>query len=143
MEAKVATRELVEPQTETIERFRQDLGTLIGPQFPIGIAVSGGPDSLALLALAAAARPGLVEAATVDHALRAESRAEADMVAGVCSTLGVPHQILTVKWPTTPETALQERARVERYKLLGNWAKERGLQAIVTGHHLDDQPRPS
>ena len=135
----MATRELVEPQAETIERFRKDLGALIGPQLPIGVAVSGGPDSLALLALAAAARPGLVEAATVDHALRAESRAEADMVAGVCSTLGVPHQILTVKWPKTPETALQERARVERYKLLGNWAKERGLQAIVTGHHLDDQ----
>jgi len=139
MEVKVATRELVEPQAETIERFRQDLDALIGSQLPIGIAVSGGPDSLALLALAAAARPGLIEAATVDHGLRAESRAEADMVACVCRTLGVSHQILTVTWPKTPETALQERARVERYKLLGNWAKERGLPAIVTAHHLDDQ----
>ena len=51
------------------------------PSEPIGLAVSGGPDSLALLLLAAEARPLKVEAATVDHALRPESRAEAEMVA--------------------------------------------------------------
>lgn len=135
----MATQELVEPQAEAIERFRHDLDGLIGGGRRVGLAVSGGPDSLALLALAAAARPGSIEAATVDHALRPEARAEAEMVARVCRTLGVPHQTLTVKWARTPETALQERARIERYKLLGQWAKERGLSAMLTAHHLDDQ----
>jgi tRNA(Ile)-lysidine synthase len=135
----VATQELVEPQAEAIERFRRDLDALIGAGPRIGLAVSGGPDSLALLALAAAARPGSIEAATVDHALRLEARAEAEMVARVCRTLGVPHHTLTVKWATKPETALQERARTERYGLLGKWAKDRGLEAILTAHHLDDQ----
>ncbi|MEA3068372.1 MAG: tRNA(Ile)-lysidine synthase, partial [Sphingomonadales bacterium] len=60
-----------------VERFRGDLDTLIAPEGRIGVAVSGGPDSLALLLLAASARPGQVEAATVDHALRPGARAEA------------------------------------------------------------------
>ena len=60
-----------------IARFRADcaIDRDYGP--PIGIAVSGGPDSLALLLLAHAALPGQVYAATVDHGLRAESAAEA------------------------------------------------------------------
>ena len=61
-------------------RFADDLDRLSSAHERIGLAVSGGPDSLALLLLAAAARPGLVEAATVDHGLRPESRAEAEMV---------------------------------------------------------------
>jgi tRNA(Ile)-lysidine synthase len=105
----------------------------------LGIAVSGGPDSLALLLLAAAARPGHVEAATVDHALRAGSSAEAAMVADVCGSLGVPHSTLTVDWVSKPESAIQERARLERYRLLSRWAEQRALAAIATGHHLDDQ----
>lgn len=135
----MATVELVEPQSEAIERFRDDLDALIEPQLPVGIAVSGGPDSLALLALAAAARPGRVEAATVDHALRPEAKAEAAMVARVCRVLGVPHEILAVNWVKAPETAIQEQARIERYKLLARWGQERGLHAILTAHHLDDQ----
>jgi tRNA(Ile)-lysidine synthase len=135
----VATQELVEPQAEAIERFRADLDSLVDPQTPVGIAVSGGPDSLALLALAAAARPGLVEAATVDHALRPESRDEAAMVAKSAKTLGVPHRTLTVEWARKPESAIQERARIERYRLLGAWVREQGLHALVTAHHLDDQ----
>ena len=62
-----------------IDRFRRDLDALVASDARLGIAVSGGPDSLALLFLAAAARPGQVEAATIDHALRPESAAEAGM----------------------------------------------------------------
>lgn len=122
-----------------LDRFRNDLDDLITPGTRFGVAVSGGPDSLSLLLLAAAARPGEVEAATVDHCLRAESREEADMVAGVCQRLGVPHSVLTVRWGEKPATAVQERARRERYRLLGYWAEERGLGALATGHHADDQ----
>src|SRR5690348_590134 len=127
------------PASEQVERVRRELDALVKPEATIGLAVSGGPDSLALLILTAAARPLQVEAATVDHALRPESRGEAEKVAKICEALGVPHTILTATWKQKPQSAVQERARIMRYRLLGNWAKERGLAAIVTGHHLDDQ----
>jgi tRNA(Ile)-lysidine synthase len=132
-----ANREVAELQP--IDRFRRDLDALVGPDSTIGVAVSGGPDSLALLLLAAEARPLKVEAATVDHALRPESRAEAEMVASVCERIGVPHRILTATWDEKPETAIQERARFMRFRLLGEWARERGLDALLTAHTLDDQ----
>lgn len=122
-----------------LERFGRDLGALAGPLVRIGLAVSGGPDSVAMLLLAAAARPHLVEAATVDHALRQESRAEAEFVAGLCRDLGVPHQILTVDWPVRPVSAIQESARERRYALLSRWADERRLGAVLTAHHREDQ----
>ena len=126
-------------EAAVLNRFRADLDALVSQQARIGVAVSGGPDSLALLLLAAAARPGQVEAATIDHGLRPESRGEAEMVAAVCDSLGVPHAILTARWSEILETAIQERARKERYLLLGYWAEEHGIDAIVTAHHAEDQ----
>jgi tRNA(Ile)-lysidine synthase len=113
--------------------------TTLPPTFamPLCIAVSGGPDSLALLLLAHAAFPGAVTAATVDHGLRPEAAAEARAVAAICATLGLPHQILTGAWPASGST--QERARALRYRLLGKWAAGQGAGWIATGHHLDDQ----
>ena len=122
-----------------VERFRTELDRILPGTEPVGIAVSGGSDSLALLLLAAAARPGKVEAATVDHGLREGSREEAEMVAGLCAALGVPHKILPIEWKEKPTTAIQERARVRRYGALAEWAKERGLKTLLTGHHAHDQ----
>lgn len=122
-----------------LDRFRGNLDALIAPHARIGVAVSGGPDSLALLLLAAAARPGQIEAATIDHGLRAEAPDEAAMVATLCERLGVRHAILTARWSDVPETAIQERARNQRYRLLGYWAEERGLDALSTAHHAEDQ----
>src|SRR3954452_10085731 len=99
------------PNPKLVDRFSGELDALIPAGEAVGLAVSGGPDSLALLLLAAAARPGLIQAATVDHALRRESRAEAETVAQICGELGVPHSILTADWREKPETAIQERAR--------------------------------
>ena len=127
------------PDAALIDRFARDLDALIPSGARVGVAVSGGADSLALLLLAAAARPAAIEAATVDHGFRAESRGEAETVAAVCSKLGIPHAILDVRWREKPKTAIQERARQERYRLLGFWAEERGLRAVATGHHADDQ----
>ena len=90
------------PDNALVERFRADLDALIEPGERIGIAVSGGPDSLALLMLAAAARPDDIEVATVDHGLRAGSREEAEMVADICERLGVPHAILAIEWDLAP-----------------------------------------
>lgn len=122
-----------------VERFRADLDALIEPGVRFGVAVSGGPDSLALLLLSAAARPGGVEAATVDHGLREGSRAEAEMVVRTCERLGVPHSILAIEWDLPPTTAIQEQARTVRYGALSKWMRERGLTHLFTGHHADDQ----
>ena len=127
------------PEPELVERFRKDLDALVEPETRIGVAVSGGPDSVALLLLASAALPGKIEAATVDHGLRPESRGEASTVAELCAKLNIPHAILAVDWNEVPKTAIQERAREARYRLLGDWAKGRGLGAVATAHHADDQ----
>lgn len=129
----------LDPDPGLIARFAADLDALVAPGERIGVAVSGGPDSLALLLLASAARPGLVEAATVDHGLRAESRAEAAMVADICAGLAVPHAALTVHWPQKPDSNLQARAREARYEQLSRWARDRNLTAVATAHHADDQ----
>jgi len=100
------------------------------------VAVSGGPDSLALLLTAQAACPGRIEAATVNHGLRPESAAEAEMVADLCGRLAVPHATLNVE--VAPGN-LQQQARLARYRALGDWAESRGLAALVTAHHADDQ----
>jgi len=127
------------PEPALVDRFTADLDPLLAPGARLGVAVSGGADSLALLLLAAAARPGLVEAATVDHGLRPEARDEAEFVASICQRLSVPHAVLTARWNEVPQTAIQERARDQRYRLLGYWAEERRLEALATGHHADDQ----
>ena len=102
-----------------------------------GIAVSGGPDSMALLDLAVQAWPGRVAAATLDHGLRAESAAEAAMVARWCAERRVPHATLA------PETAvsgnIQDWARRQRYAQLEAWRAGAGLDWILTAHHADDQ----
>lgn len=127
------------PAAEAVARFAADLDALLEPGERLGVAVSGGPDSLALLLLAAAALPGQVCAASVDHGLREGSRSETEAVACLCDPLGVAHHILTIDWPIKPSSALQERARDARYAALGQWAVMQGLGAVATGHHADDQ----
>jgi tRNA(Ile)-lysidine synthase len=126
------------PPAEPLERFRRDLEALAGPRGALAIAVSGGPDSLALLLLAHSVRPGGVRAATVDHRLRPESAAEAQAVARLCAELGVPHQILPVAVERAGE-GLQSAARAARYAALAAWMDEEGLRLLVTAHHADDQ----
>lgn len=106
------------------------------------VAVSGGPDSVALLALLAewaraAGRPAL-HAATVDHGLRQASAAEARAVAALCERLGVPHATLSWDGPK-PAAGLQARARQARYDLLKREAMRLGGAVLVSGHTLDDQ----
>jgi tRNA(Ile)-lysidine synthase len=106
------------------------------------VAVSGGPDSTALLVMAAEWAKGRgktrIEAATVDHGLRPESADEAIAVAALCARLGVAHRVLQWKG-AKPASRLQERAREARYRLLVDHAKAIGADAILTAHHADDQ----
>lgn len=104
----------------------------------VGLAVSGGCDSLALLLLAEnALGADRFAVATVDHGLRSESAAEAAFVAQICAARGILHQTLTLAMQSGP--AVQERARRERYRALAGWCREQGLAALVTAHHADDQ----
>ncbi len=107
------------------------------------IAVSGGPDSTALLVLAARWRatrkqgPALL-AVTVDHGLRPESAREARAVKRLAGKLGIRHR--TLRWTgSKPTTALQEEARHVRYQLLAAAARGAGAPCVLTAHTLDDQ----
>lgn len=100
------------------------------------MAVSGGPDSLALLLLAHAARPGMIHAASVDHGLRAESAAECASVAALCAELRIPQAILRVD---VPQGNLQDSARAARYAALQQWMKQQDIHYLATAHHADDQ----
>ena len=125
---------------DIIDRFRRDVETLAAGEPPrLGIALSGGPDSLALLLLAATAWRGRIAAATVDHALRECSAAEARLAAAACARLGVPHLTLRLEWPETPEANLQAVAREARYFALERWAAGSAIPVLATAHHMDDQ----
>ena len=129
------------PTPALIARFTEELARLWPERTRagggrLGLAVSGGPDSTALLLIAAAALPGEVEAASVDHGLRPASADECEAVAGLCAQLGVPHRVLRV---TVAAGNLQAEARRARYAALAGWTGERDLAALATGHHADDQ----
>lgn len=107
------------------------------------LAVSGGPDSTALLVLAARwvkrrKRAPKLLAVTIDHALRAEAAREAAAVKHLARRLGVSHR--TMRWRgSKPKSGLQEAARIARYRLLAQVAAAAGYTHILTAHTLDDQ----
>jgi tRNA(Ile)-lysidine synthase len=107
------------------------------------LAVSGGPDSTALLVLAAAWRKRAkrgpkLQAVTIDHGLRPEARREAAAVKALATRLGVAHR--TIRWlEEKPSTGLQESARLARYRLLSEAARRVGASHVLTAHTLDDQ----
>ncbi|MHA6334620.1 tRNA lysidine(34) synthetase TilS [Qipengyuania sp. CAU 1752] len=100
------------------------------------MAVSGGPDSLALLLLAHSALPGRIAVACVDHGLRPEAAAECAFVAKICARLDIPCTTLSIE---LGEGNTLDQARKARYAALRDWALERDIGAVATGHQLDDQ----
>ncbi len=132
---------LTSPHPVAVARFRAAIlaHQPPGEQTRMGVAVSGGPDSLALLLIAHAAFPQGVEAATVDHGLRAESAAEAAMVGHVCAGLGVPHETRRGIWESAAREGVQAAARAYRYRELAAWCTARRLPMLATAHHADDQ----
>lgn len=125
---------------EQLAALRRELARLIGEDaeaLRFGVAVSGGPDSVALLLLMHQAAPGRVAAATVDHGLRAESAAEAEAVSRICAELGMAHSILRAAAPI--RGSVQAAARTARYALLEEWRAAQQIDYILTAHHADDQ----
>jgi tRNA(Ile)-lysidine synthase len=114
----------------------------LAPAGAVGVAVSGGGDSTALLLIAwdwARDQGRPLAAATVDHGLRPDSAAEAAGVAALCARLGIPHETLKAEGLGAAAGNLPAAAREARFALLGQWAARRGLAAVLLGHTMDDQ----
>jgi tRNA(Ile)-lysidine synthase len=126
----------------TVARFDGDWRALVGEGGDRAlVALSGGPDSTALLLLLHASIGDRCVAATVDHGLRAEAREEAEQAAAVCRELGIAHATLTGDLPVRAggTANVHARARALRYRLLREHAAGIGAAWIATGHHADDQ----
>jgi tRNA(Ile)-lysidine synthase len=111
------------------------------PRTFVAVAVSGGPDSLALAILAdrwARQRGGRAVALTVDHRLRPESADEAATVGGWLAARGLSHAVLV--WDgAKPTTGIQAAARAARYRLLAERGAAEGCLHLLTAHHREDQ----
>lgn len=111
------------------------------PDATVGVAVSGGGDSMALLDLAccwAEERSIRILAVTVDHGLRPEAASEAALVAAHCAGRGVAYSV--ARWTGwNGQGNLQAAARAARYGLIGDWARSMGVETVLLGHTLDDQ----
>lgn len=107
------------------------------------LAVSGGPDSVALMWLAARWRRSLARGpeltvVTVDHGLRPEAAREAREVKRLAAELGLVHR--TLRWrDAKPKTGLPAAAREARYRLLAQAARKAGASHVLTAHTRDDQ----
>tara|TARA_B110000908_G_C10224561_1_gene437213 strand:- start:16 stop:1266 length:1251 start_codon:yes stop_codon:yes gene_type:complete len=114
---------------------------LPNPPSKVGVAVSGGGDSMALLVLMASfAQKHNIEllAISVDHGLRDEARAEIKLVTDLCGALGLAHHV--EYWSSWDGAGnLQSSARTARYELITGWAQSNGISTIVLGHTADDQ----
>ena len=106
----------------------------------LGLAVSGGSDSLAMLYICndwAQKNKVKLHCLTVDHKLRSESAKEAELVANHCSGLGINHEIVEWKHEGNISGNLSDSARSARYKLIDKWRKE--LSFVLVGHTKNDQ----
>ena len=107
----------------------------------LGVAVSGGADSMALCLLAetwAHGRGGRVTALTVDHGLRPEAAGEVRRVGGWLAARGIEHHVLQWRGPK-PSSGVQAAAREARYRLLTSWCRQAGVLQILLAHHMEDQ----
>jgi len=109
----------------------------------IGLAVSGGADSLALLLLAARwaagrPRPPHLVVYSLDHGLRPEAAGEVAMVLAAAKSLGIDARGL-VWHGDKPPSGLQEAARQARYRLIGAAMQQDGVGVLLTAHHRQDQ----
>ena len=119
---------------------------LLPPGTRLGLAVSGGGDSVALLRLAASLAGGrgwLLHVLHVHHGLRGEAAsADADFVRALASEHSLPYQQLDADAAASANaqhTGLEEAGRLLRYSWFRSLLQSGTLDAVATGHTLDDQ----
>lgn len=124
--------------TDPVATIQAALDKLAGDLPALGLAVSGGGDSIAMMHVAADwARGRKLMVATVDHGLRPESAAEAQAVARAARALSLPHAVLL--WQRQTDVGnLMAQARDARLRLLSGWAHRNNLPAVALGHTADD-----
>lgn len=113
----------------------------IPQQSRIALAVSGGPDSVAMLILAkkwAAEQSNKLLVLCVDHGLRPESKSEAEFVVALCNALDLESVVLTWKHSSAVSFNVQSKARKARYQLLADECKRQSICHLFTAHHKDD-----
>ena len=120
--------------------FKNYLDKFIKKKDKIGVAISGGPDSLALAFLAKCYfLTNKLEAKffIVDHKIRKESSKEAKLVRLSLKKFNINCEIL--KWyGKKPHSNIQGIARNKRYALLKNACKKNDIKHLLIGHHVDD-----
>lgn len=126
-------------KNSTAAKIHMALDRLAGDLPALGLAVSGGGDSLALMHIAAEWASGRhLMVATVDHGLRSESAEEAKQVHAAAKALNLDH--VTLLWQRDTKVGnLMANARDARLRLLSGWAQRNNLPVIALGHTLDDQ----
>jgi tRNA(Ile)-lysidine synthase len=128
------------PTLITLVRAALRDGDLVPRGARVLAAVSGGPDSTALLHVLALLRSRLafgLFAHGVDHGLRREAAPELDLAEAFARSLDVPFTRTSVSVP--PGGNVQARARAARWKALDAEAMRVGASRIATGHHADDR----
>lgn len=125
-------RRSLQPLWNALERW-------VGPELPGGVwlAVSGGPDSMALMESAArwpARTPDLRGVIAIDHGTRAAASAETDFVAARARALGFDARVVRVSAAKADEASLREA----RYEGIARVLRESQAQAVCTAHHRDD-----
>jgi tRNA(Ile)-lysidine synthase len=123
------------------QRVIEAFGFLVPSGSSLGVAVSGGSDSMALLTLAAEYRDAAdvsLKALTIDHGLRPEAKGEARFVGSVCEAIGVAHDVVAWERSATGQPS-QDEARRARHAMLAGWAMRHGVERIALGHTRDDR----
>jgi len=126
--------------TKHLNRLNKKISEIAIDGGSVGVAVSGGGDSTALLNLLlpwADENQKKLFAVTVDHNLRSNSFQEANFVKKLCVEYRVDHSILKIKDQVAGN--LQSWARENRYRLIAEWAYQKGIKSVFLGHTLDDQ----
>ncbi|TIA38836.1 hypothetical protein D6C79_07774 [Aureobasidium pullulans] len=128
------------------ERFDSILQPICKGKIRLGLAISGGVDSMALASLCSKVQ-GFnmppVTAFIVDHCLRYGSAAEAISVASNLQRLGIASEILKMEWPNHRDPVklpnLETAARKLRFQLLGRACAKSQIDTLLLAHHGDDQ----
>ncbi|KAK8216450.1 mitochondrial tRNA-lysidine synthetase [Phyllosticta capitalensis] len=136
----------------SLQEFRDSLASIWLPRLHVqtprlGLAISGGVDSMALATLAAelsdSDETDVFTAFIVDHQLRQGSDEEASLVQRSLDHLGIDSEILRMQWPAGVDTRnlpnVETLARKLRYRLLGTACRDHGIEALLVAHHSDDQ----